>query len=278
MSSSFDEYPGVEDGLNWNNASDGYDSRMNDELAPPMRSKRKVLPQIPQQASAGSRSNSKSLPATPSTSIMTINKSRQLPVPVSTTTYNNSDSYHQPPSTYYNNSDFMAAPVLPSDIDHSGQKTLLSGLFDSNYHHGTTTAAGSQLGTTANVTSPYNSTRSRFFNAIGTSTFATDSMAVVTSAAASSTTKVSQSSTSLLADVKSLFSKTSSSILPTVSSTFSALNGHHNHVGGGTEQPDTESSYGFMKSNKFEEGTDRHYDGTMIGSFGKGALIYCSVN
>lgn len=256
------------DQLNWKNLSEGTNSYElgEDEFTTPLprvSSKRKILPQIPVQSKYGS---AKSLPATPATSVIGINgKSRKLPHPAATnstgiptsttiTGFTTNDFASHPYTDYHNQ-----RPQFKSSYSaDAGDEMMTSGYYHphediqpyQNHHPASNT-----------MTTMINNRQQMGGVGIGSSP-------VITSTGASAAT----GKPSLLADMKSLFSKTSSSILPAMSSTLnnvsSSLSATNPPVAAPHVQPkcpsvsstavnETDMSYDFMKSNKFEEATNR---------------------
>lgn len=213
------------DQLNWKNLSQGNCFDASGEYMPPPAAKRKVLPQIPVQSKYGA---AKSLPATPATSAMGLNaKSRRLPYPVvsigihtSTTTTGFANEYSQERPKY--KSSLSEEGTVGDDFSYSS----------SMYHQ-------------------------------------YDDMSIQDPAMSMAAQKNSSNrlgKPSLLADMKNLFSKTSSSILPAMSSKLNNVSHSISaslpptHLQQSKNDPltsampnDSEISYDFMKSNKFEE-------------------------
>lgn len=205
------------DQLNWKNLSQRNSFDASSDYMPPPTAKRKVLPQIPVQSKYGV---AKSLPATPATSAMGLNaKSRRLPVAsigiaTSTTTTGFGNEYSQERSQY------------KSSLSEEGSAG--DGNLSSMYHQFDYMSMQDPIVSTASQGNSSNR----------------------------------QGKPSLLADMKNLFTKTSSSILPAMSSTLNNVSSSISaslpptHLQQSKNSPmpnDSEISYDFMKSNKFEE-------------------------
>lgn len=246
------------DQLNWKNRSyDAYDED-TDYMAPPPRgpTKRKVLPKVPVQSSS-KYGAAKSLPATPATSAMGINyNSRRLPCPggggggsggVSNIPTSTTITGFGASSGDYG---YTERPLYKTSLSADGGEDMASGYYAPEDMHqfkgmDSKTTIG-PTGTTVNRNQTTSST--------------------------SSTSKPS-----LLADMKSLFSKTSNSILPAMSSTLNNVSSslsasippvaaHMQSSKGSAATASTmghesDLSYDFMKSNKFEE---THHGSSMV--------------
>lgn len=247
-----------EDQLNWKNLSQGnshYDDMMmaggglgDDAMQPPrVHTKRKVLPQIPVQSKYG---GAKSLPATPATSAMGINgKSRRLPCPSGglgeDTGY---DGAHIPTSTTITgfSSDYS--------YDRPPYKSSLSA-----------DGGGDEYATGYEQQSFDDDWSYRSYNQQQHHQQQEHHQPPVQQTNKSSVSVSNrQTKPSLLADMKSLFSKTIPAMSSTLNNVSSSISASIPPVGGiGHVSPkcpqssslvsETDMSYDFMKSNKFEE-------------------------